>query len=164
MQMDMHKVHILAILRLTHAAIAALLPRQRGGVINVSSVAAFMPGHTSYSSTKAWINSFTECLHLELKSIGSAVRVQALCPGFTLTEFHDLLGLDRDKLIGNRNYWLAADFVAAESLKGLEQGRWLVVPSWRYRLIVFFLKHLPRFALHLICVQVARKRELASRR
>jgi short-subunit dehydrogenase len=163
-QMDMHKVHVLATLRLTHAAVSALMPRDRGGVINVSSVSAFLPGHASYSSTKTWMNTFTECLHLELKSLGSHVYVQALCPGYTYTEFHDLLGLERDRIMSNRRYWLTPEFVVAESLRAFDEGRWLVVPSWRYRLIVFFLRILPRLVLHPICLRVAGRRESARRK
>jgi short-subunit dehydrogenase len=84
-------------MRLTHAALAGMVPRGHGGVISVSSVAAFAqnPGNVSYCATKAWINSFTQGLDLELKSLRSPVKVQALCPGFTETEFHQTLGMDR---------------------------------------------------------------------
>jgi short-subunit dehydrogenase len=93
-QERMHRLHVMATLRLTRAALAAMVPRARGGVINVSSVAAFgqNPGSVSYCATKAWMNSFTEGLDLELRGIGSPVRVQALCPGYTVTGFHDAPG------------------------------------------------------------------------
>ena len=160
-QMEMHRVHVLATVRLTHAALGGLVARGRGGVINVSSVAAFarMPGHTSYNATKAWMNAFTECLHLELKSAGSPVRMQALCPGYTYTEFHDALGMDRSKVMPLRGFWMTAEFVVAESLKAFDRGAWLVVPGWRYRLLVGLLKHLPRFLLHPVQRNIARRRE-----
>jgi short-subunit dehydrogenase len=163
-QMDMHRVHILAPMRLTHAALPGLVARDRGGVINVSSVAAFarMPGHASYNATKTWMNAFSECLHLELQSIRSRVRVQALCPGYTLTEFHDVVGLDRHKIMANRGFWMKAEFVVAESLKALDRGDWLVVPGWRYRMIVSLLGMLPHFLLHPIQMRVARKRQSAA--
>jgi len=82
-QEAMHRLHVMATMRLTRAALAGMVPRGRGGVINVSSVAGYghSPGNASYCATKAWMNSFTDCLDLELRSAGSAVRVQALCPG-----------------------------------------------------------------------------------
>src|SRR5579863_3629643 len=95
-QARMHEVHVMATMRLTHAALAGMVPRGRGGVISVSSVAAFAqnPGNVSYCATKAWINNFTEGLDTELRKLNSPVRVQALCPGFTVTEFHETLGMD----------------------------------------------------------------------
>jgi short-subunit dehydrogenase len=163
-QMEMHRVHVLATVRLTHAALRGLVSRGRGGVINVSSVAAFarMPGHASYNASKAWMNAFTECLHLELKSAGSPVRMQALCPGYTYTEFHDVLGMDRSKVMPLRGFWMTAEYVVAESLKAFDRGAWLVVPGWRYRLLVALLKHLPRVLLHPIQVQAARRRESSA--
>jgi hypothetical protein len=93
----MHRLHVMATLRLSHAALRKMTARGKGAVVNVSSVAAFVcrPGSISYYSTKAWINCFTEGLYLELKQAHSPVRVQALCPGYTVTEFHDLIEFDR---------------------------------------------------------------------
>jgi len=83
----MHRLHILSTVRLTHAALNAMIERGRGAVINVSSVAAFgqNEGSVSYCATKAWMNSFTEGLDMELRGAGSPVRVQALCPGYTVS-------------------------------------------------------------------------------
>src|SRR5436305_9324571 len=87
----MYRVHVRATLRLTHAALQGMVARDRGGIINVASVAAFVRnvGTVSYSATKSWMTVFTEGLYLELKSVGSNVSVQALCPGFTYSEFHE---------------------------------------------------------------------------
>ena len=144
----MHRLHILAIMRLTHAALGNLTARNRGAVINVSSVAAFVPrpGSTSYYATKAWINCFTEGLDLELKSAGSRVRVQALCPGFTLTEFHDVLGIDRSFI--SKGWWMPAEDVVEASLEGLEKGKLFVVPGFRYQLLVALMRMVPRGVLH----------------
>lgn len=142
-QEAMHRVHVLATVRLTHAALAGMTARNKGGVINVSSVAAFSinEGNVSYCSTKAWMNSFTEGLALELRGAKSAVKVQALCPGFTITEFHDTLGVDRK---GIPDFlWMTADFIVETSLKGLDKGKVIVVPCWIYRTIVTFLRPLP---------------------
>ena len=115
-----------------------------GGVINVSSVAAFgqSPGNVSYCATKAWMNSFTDGLDLELKSAGSPVRVQALCPGFTVTEFHDAMGMSRDGIPGWM--WMKADDVVDASLRGLQRGKVFVVPGAFYKLIVTLEKLVPR--------------------
>ena len=142
-QEAMHRVHVLATVRLTHAALAAMTARNKGGVINVSSVAAFSinEGNVSYCATKDWMNSFTEGLALELRGAQSAVKVQALCPGFTITEFHDTLGVDRKGIPGF--LWMTADFIVQTSLKGLDKGKVIVVPGWIYRTIVTFLRPLP---------------------
>jgi hypothetical protein len=144
----MHRLHVMATLRLSHAALANLTARNQGAIINVSSVAAFVPrpGSTSYYATKAWINCFTEGLYLELKSAGSRVRVQALCPGFTYTEFHDVLGIDRSFI--SKAWWMPAENVVEASLRGLEKGKLFVVPGWRYNLLVSLVRMLPRGVLH----------------
>jgi uncharacterized protein len=144
----MHRLHVLATMRLTHAALRNLTANGQGAVINVSSVAAFVPrpGSTSYYATKAWLNCFTEGLHLELKSADSRVRVQALCPGFTVTEFHDVLKVDRGEIPGP--WWMPAEDVVEASLRGLEKGKLFVVPGWRYKLVVSLLRLLPREVVH----------------
>jgi short-subunit dehydrogenase len=144
----MHRVHVMATMRLTHAALRNLTARNQGAVINVASVAGFVPrpGSTSYYATKAWINCFTECLYLELKTAGSRVRVQALCPGFTYTEFHDVLGMDRNFI--SKAWWMPAKDVVEASLQGLEKGKLFVVPGWRYKLLVSVVRMLPRGVLH----------------
>jgi short-subunit dehydrogenase len=135
-QEEMHRLHVLAIMRLTHAALGGMTARSRGAIINVSSVAGFIqgPGSITYSATKCWINSFTEGLYLELKSAGSPVKVQALCPGFTVTEFHDVTGVSRKSI--PRRLWMRAEDVVDASLRGLDRGEVFVVPGWIYKLIV----------------------------
>lgn len=142
-QDEMHRLHVLATMRLTHAALRGMVARGRGGVINVSSVAGFFatPGGASYSATKAWMNVFTEGLSLELRAKGSPVRVQALCPGFTYSEFHDRMKFDRARI--PRSLWLSAEEVVDMSLRGLDRGRVFVVTGWRYRLLVLLAKTLP---------------------
>ena len=143
-QDQMHRVHVLATVRLTHAALAGMVKRARGGIINVSSVAGFWqaPGNVSYCATKCWMNSFTEGLALELRGIRSPVRVQALCPGYTRSEFHESAGLNRERI--GESFWMSAEKVVAYSLRGLERGRTFVVPGWKYKAAVFVLKHTPR--------------------
>lgn len=132
-QDQMHRLHVMATMRLCHAALPGMVQRDRGGIINVSSVAGFVSsaGSVSYCSTKAWMNRFTECLFMELKLSGSNVRVEALCPGYTRTEFHATLKMDTSR-IGNW-MWLPADRVVREALEGLRRGKLFVIPGLRYR-------------------------------
>jgi short-subunit dehydrogenase len=155
-QDQMHRLHVLATLRLTHAALTGMVARDRGGIINVSSVAGFWqaPGSISYCATKTWINSFTEGLYLELKSSGSAVQVQALCPGYTYSEFHDTLGFDRGHI--PKWLWMRAEDVVAASLRGLDEGKLFVVPGWQYKIAVALLRAIPRSIGQRIAVRQAR--------
>ena len=143
----MHRLHILAPLVLSHAALNNLAGRAdrsgRTGIINVSSVASFgqSPSNVSYCATKTWMSSFTEGLAIELAAQGSPIKVQALCPGFTYSEFHDTMGIDRGPI--PKSMWLAADFVVEECLRGFDRGALFVIPGWRYKLLVVFLKVVP---------------------
>jgi len=143
-QEQMHRLHVAATVRLSYAALRNMVARNSGGIINVASVAAFWQrgGSVSYGATKRWMTTFTEGLYLDLKSIGSAVKVQALCPGYTYTEFHDTMKLDRTKM-APPSMWLNAEFVVDESLKALPQGKLLVVPGWRYKALVALASILP---------------------
>lgn len=143
-QEDMHRLHILAPVSLTHAALRNMVPRDIGGIINVSSVSAFVrnAGSVSYGATKSWMTAFTEGLYLELQATKSNVVVQALCPGFTYSEFHDKLSIDRRQLASSP-YWLSAEEVVNASLDGLHRRKLFVVPGWRYRLIVALLTTMP---------------------
>lgn len=140
----MHQLHVMATMRLAHAALRAMTARGKGGLINVSSVAGFgqTPGSVSYCATKAWINSFTEGLYLDLKSAGSAVKVQALCPGFTYSEFHDVMGMDRGRIPAF--LWLRAEDVVEMSLAGLARGKLFVVTGGVYKAIVMMERLIPR--------------------
>ncbi len=142
-QLKMHRLHIGAILRLTHAVLPPMVARGHGAVINVASVAGFTrsPGSVSYCATKAWVNAFTEGVYLDLKSAGSPVVVQALCPGFTYSEFHDVAGVDRASI--PKSLWMKAEDVVDASLAGLRQRKLFVVPGWRYKLIVALVNRIP---------------------
>jgi hypothetical protein len=156
-QLQMHRVHVIATMHLTHAALNNLIPRGEGGVINVSSVAAFgqTAGSVGYSATKGWINAFTGGLYAELQVLKSPVKVQALCPGFTLSEFHDTLKMDRSPI--PKNLWLTADFVVNESLRAFDEGKLIVIPGWRYKLAVMFMKAMPAWALRKATARGAQK-------
>ena len=160
-QDQMHRLHVLTTVRLMHAALAAMTRRDRGAVINVSSVAGFVQGSsTSYSSTKCWMNCFTEGIYLELKSVGSKVKVQALCPGFTETEFHDVAKIRRESIA--KRLWMRAEDVVNASLEGLERDQLFVVPGWIYKLIVHVVPALPRAIRHAAVLRFSRTRQPAS--
>lgn len=136
-------VLVRAVLQLTHAALPGMLERGRGGVINVSSVAAFLPRGT-YSAAKAWVNSFSAWAHQEYVARG--VHVMALCPGFVRTEFHERLGVDRDSS-APKALWLEPDRLVREALSDFDAGRAMSIPSKRYKLIVTASRVVPRSAL-----------------
>jgi short-subunit dehydrogenase len=138
----MLEVLVTAVLRLSHAALGAMAERGHGGIINVSSVAAFLPRGT-YSASKAWVNSFSEWAHLEYKSRG--VKVMALCPGFTKTEFHQRMQVKR----GEGFMWLEADFLVRKSLEDFEKGRAYSIPGAQYKTIIALTKAIPNRALRL---------------
>ena len=142
-QEQMHKLHVMAVMRLTHAALGPMVERGHGAIINVSSVAAFAQteGNVSYCATKAWMNAFTQGLDVELRGIGSKVKIQALCPGFTMSEFHDTLGVDRNNI--PRFMWMQPDVVVETSLRGLERGEVIVIPGAIYKLGAALMRHLP---------------------
>ncbi len=136
-QLDMITVHLTASVRLIHAALPALVRRRAGAIINVSSIAAFFatPGGANYGATKAYLNTFSEALQAELA--GTGVKVQALCPGFTLTEFHDTPEYEpdhRSKIPGA--VWMSAEAVVEESLAKLGSNQVIVVPGWHYRALI----------------------------
>lgn len=143
-QEQMHRLHVMATVRLTHAALRNMVPRDFGGVINVASVSAFVrsPGTTSYSATKSWMTAFTEGLYLELKGMNSNVAVQALCPGFTYSEFHDAMGVARDRL-AKSGFWMSAEQVVEASLNGMRRRKLFIVPGWRYRVLTAIFSKLP---------------------
>ncbi|MFC4149113.1 SDR family NAD(P)-dependent oxidoreductase [Micromonospora mangrovi] len=136
------RLNVLAVLRLTHAALGPMVERGRGTVINVSSVAGFgpvMPGST-YSASKAWVTNFSESIAASVAPLG--VRVMALCPGYTRTGYHERAGIDMSRTPAWM--WLRADEVVDEALRDLRKGKVVSVPTWKYKLAVAGLRHAPR--------------------
>jgi short-subunit dehydrogenase len=143
-QAAMLHLHTMAPLGLCQAALPGMLARRSGAIVNVSSVASFIytPGNTNYSATKAYLTVFSEGLAGEVADAG--VQVQALCPGFTRTEFHSRMGLSPAEL-ARRPIWLTPGFVVDCSLRSLDRrGPVVCIPDWRYKLVVFLIRHAPR--------------------
>ncbi|RJP66271.1 MAG: SDR family oxidoreductase [Candidatus Abyssobacteria bacterium SURF_17] len=136
-QMDMIHVHIVASVRLCWAALPGMIARGNGVIINVSSMGAFIPmqGNVTYGATKAFLITFSEALQREL--MGTGVRIQALCPGFTRTEFHDTSEYEKlDRSLIPRFMWTSADDIVAASLRSLKTGKVTYIPGLRNRLLV----------------------------
>jgi hypothetical protein len=138
----MLEVLVTAVLRLTHAALGPMAERGHGGVINVSSVAAFLPRGT-YAAAKAWVNSFSEWAANEYRAQG--VTVTVLCPGFTKTEFHERMDVGRGS--APSFMWLDADFLVAKALKDFDKGRIYSIPGAQYKTIIALTKLVPNKAL-----------------
>ncbi len=119
-----------AVLRLSHAALGPMTTRGSGGIINVSSVASFLPRGT-YSAAKAWVNSFSEWAHHEYRPQG--VTVTCLCPGFTKTEFHERMQVGRDS--APDFMWLDADELVAQALADHAKGKVFSIPGAQYKVI-----------------------------
>ena len=143
-----------AVLRLTHAALRAMVPRKRGDVLVVSSIAGFTPGARGpYSATKAWATAFTESVSAQLA--GTGVRASVVAPGFVHTEFHDRAGLDMARV--PEWTWLDADDVAATALRGHRAGKVLSVPGAHYKAIVVASRIVPRSATRRVTELVRRR-------
>lgn len=127
------RLNVLAPVRLTHAALERMLPRGRGGILNVSSIAGRqpMPNVATYAATKSYLSSFSHALHEEVRRHGVSVTV--LLPGFTRTEFHDAAGMSRSNV--PRFAWMRAEVVARAGLRAVGRGRAQCVPGFGYRIL-----------------------------
>ena len=130
--MRMLTVHVTAIIRITYAVLPRMIEADKGTLINVSSLAAFTigPKQAMYNSTKAFVKTFTESLHVELE--GTPVRVQALCPGLTVTGFHDTKEFERYDRSEMPNLWMSAEQVVQESL-ATPSRRAVCIPGFKNR-------------------------------
>ncbi|SMO85802.1 hypothetical protein SAMN06265379_11053 [Saccharicrinis carchari] len=143
-QQQMLDVHITACTRIVHHAVPKMIKRGKGAIINVASLSAFFPAPNSYfyCSTKAFMVTFSECMHIDLKSHN--IKVQALCPGFTHTEFHS-----RQGIVHSGNYlqlkllWKSPQQVVNKSLKALRKSKVICIPGLLNRIIYLFSKVIP---------------------
>jgi uncharacterized protein len=137
-EQQMLDVLVTAVMRLSHAALGAMVARGSGKVVNVSSVAGFLPRGT-YSAAKAYVTSMSQWADATYRDRG--VRVMALCPGFTRTEFHARMGVGRGS--APRLLWLDADRLVRDALADLDRGKTVSVPGKRYKVITALVRHLP---------------------
>ncbi|HET6856006.1 MAG TPA: SDR family oxidoreductase [Streptomyces sp.] len=151
-ELTMLKVHCEAVLRLTAAACGGMKERGRGGVVNVSSVAAFVPRGT-YGASKSWVVQFTQGVARDLS--GTGVRLMALCPGFVRTEFHERAGMGTDNIPDWM--WLDADKLVSAAMGDLARGKSLSVPDPRYKALMGAVKLAPRGLLGGITSRTGRK-------
>ncbi|MEV8318787.1 SDR family oxidoreductase [Streptomyces sp. NPDC059900] len=151
-ELTMLKVHCEAVLRLTSAATESMRERGRGGVVNVASVAAFVPRGT-YGASKAWVVQFTQGAAKDLA--GSGVRLMALCPGFVRTEFHERAGMGTSNI--PKWMWLDADKLVAAALSDLARGRTLSIPDPKYKALMGVVKVTPRALLSGVTSRTGRK-------
>jgi uncharacterized protein len=121
------RLNVLAVLQLSHAALPGMIERGRGGIINVSSLAGHQPTplNATYGGTKAFVTSFSQALHEELR--GTGVKVMVLCPGFTRTEFQERAGLDSGSVPSFM--WQTPEPVVAAALRAYDQGRAVCIPG-----------------------------------
>jgi short-subunit dehydrogenase len=154
------RLNVIALMRLTRAALPAMVARRTGAIINVSSVAAFQPApfNATYGATKAWVNSFTEAIAEELRDSG--VRVQALCPGFTRTEFQSRAGIDVSSLPSF--VWMSPEAVVDASLTALQRGDVVVVPGTGNKLATMVTAVVPRSVVRRISGTLGRRLKLGS--
>ena len=136
------KVLVRTPMRLMHVALPVMKERNSGVVINVSSVASFIAGG-AYSASKAYLTVLSESLSTELSTTN--IKVCALCPGFTRTEFHQR---GRMKMAGLPNFmWLNSDVLVAKAWKDAISGKPVSIPGWQYKTLVGIISLLPRTAV-----------------
>jgi uncharacterized protein len=137
-EQQMLDVLVTAVLRLTHAAVRVMAGRGSGAVVNVSSVAGFLPRGT-YSAAKAYVTSFSEWVDLTYRARG--VRAMALCPGFVKTEFHQRMGVGRGSVPSWM--WLDPDRLVREALDDLDRGKRISIPTRRYKALATLARCTP---------------------
>ena len=152
----MLRVHVVAVHRLSQAAVQGMARRGSGAIVTVSSVASYLtsPGNANYCATKAYQRLYAETLAMEVA--GRGIYVQALCPGFTHTEFHQRAGVDKSRQ--PRWLWMDAERVVRESLAAMRREHPVVViPGRRYRVIVFLLRWLPKWMQNVLARSYRRR-------
>lgn len=145
------RLNVLALVRLTHAVLPAMVAAGHGGIVNVSSIAGNQPlqGYATYGATKAFVTSFTESIAFEVRRTG--VHVTVVKPGYTETEMNPDApqeGMQR------RLLWLDADHVARASIEAVERGRVHCVPGATWRIADTLIESLPRSVVRLLSSRV----------
>mgnify|MGYP006180778059 FL=1 len=136
-------------MRLMHVALPGMKERNKGVIINVSSVAGWIAGGT-YSASKSYLTVLSESLHTELAATN--VKISALCPGFTRTEFHQRGGMSMKGLPAF--LWLNSDKLVTTAWKEAIAGKAVSVPGWQYQLLTFVMRNAPRSLVRKIGMNV----------
>jgi short-subunit dehydrogenase len=137
------RLNVVAVARLTRAALPAMVAAGKGGVLNVSSLAGDQPlrGSATYAASKAYVTTFSESIAAELR--GTGVHVTVLKPGFTYTEMGGDEAPDPSSFLG-RHLWLQADRVARDAVDAVERGRLMCVPGGQWKAVNGLVQALPR--------------------
>lgn len=154
---DEVELNVRALTVLSHAALAAMVPRGRGYLLNVSSVASFQgsPGLGVYAATKAYVTSLTEALHGEVKASG--VHVTALCPGLTKTEFQQHSNTSGLVTKIPDMAWTTVEQVAATGLRDVAANKTISVPGALYKVAVTGSDLLPRAITRWVSGSISRQ-------
>jgi short-subunit dehydrogenase len=151
-EQEMFDVLVRTPMRLMHVALPLMKERNIGVVINVSSVAGFIAGGT-YSASKSYLTVLSESLHTELA--GTNIKISALCPGFTRTEFHQR---GRMSMKGLPSFmWLDSDKLVAKAWSDALKGAAVSIPGWQYRLLVLVIQTLPRSVIRKVGMNLRAK-------
>lgn len=146
------EVLVSAVMRLTHAALAFMRSQKKGYIVNVSSVAGWIAGGT-YSASKSWVTVFSEFLSVDLAAEG--IKVTALAPGFTHTEFHQR---GKMNMTGLPSWlWLTSERVVADGIRAVRAGRALSIPGRQYQILYLLIRHLPRALVRKVGIGVRRR-------
>jgi hypothetical protein len=139
------EVMVRTVLVLSGAAARGMMARGAGKIINVSSTAGFMT-MGSYSAIKAWVTSYTEGLAVELK--GTGVTATALLPGWVRTNFHDAAGIKKSSI--PNAMWLEPEPLVRAALRDADRGKVISIPTIRYRILFWLVRHAPKSAVRSI--------------
>ena len=151
-EQELLDVLVTAPMRLTHAVLPVMVKRNSGIIVNVSSVASFIAGGT-YSAAKSYLTVFSESLHTELR--GTNVKLSALCPGFTRTEFH---ARGRMKMTALPKFmWLNSDELVSKSWNYAKANRVICIPGWQYKILSAIARNAPRPIVRKVGMNVRKK-------
>lgn len=153
-EIEQMEILMKAVMVLTHAALPKMIKQNSGIILNISSVAAWVPTGT-YAAAKSWVTSFTESISAELK--GTKVQVTAVAPGFTKTKFFDRSQM-KDADVPNW-LWLTPEQVAKESLKDARSGQLISIPGAQYKAMSTVTRSLPRPLVRFFSHEFARKQK-----
>lgn len=148
-----YEVMMRSLIVLSGAAGRAMKARGQGWIINVGSVSAFVT-QNNYSAIKAWVNTYTEALHVQLR--GTGVHVTLLAPGWVRTEFHSRAGISGSSIPGF--LWLTPQRLVEDCLKDVARNRVVSVPSLRFRILVALARIAPRPAIHAVSALLSSRR------